>query len=389
MALVLAAVCLGGLVVQAVSGHGQPSNEATAAKPSTESAQAVATYYADLRQVMSPLLVHDGDVRAALRELSAATTAPDPSLAKVADGWAYDVATTRDLIGRLPPPAAPNGQAARDLYHLGTMVYLEATRGIGRVVGMGDQPEGRREAVKSLDRLALTSDRIFDAAKRLLDHDGLSFEREIVVQRDLPSEVPRFGLEGLAPNSDSGPSPGGSGWAGQRPSTSPGAWQSRNSRPLERAVSVLDRTSAAYGKAPLPPTLPTDAAALDAIVGELDGPVPSTNAGAEGTFDIQLALLVHAESLRTLTGGGPGAVDQARRLRLVADRLWSVAVQLLGRGSVGLAGLGTPSDPELDAALLLPGGAFSGKPPPLKPGDPPGTGVPGGLPPLDPSALLR
>jgi hypothetical protein len=133
-----------------------------------------------------------------------------------------------------------------------------------------------------------------------------------------------------------------------------------------------------------PPALPdygkaqdgTTSRALDGVARWLtahDGQVAQ-----EAVTDLRLAAAVWS---RTSTDP-----DRNARVRLMGDRVWSGALDLL-------AAAGARVDPyELPTArpeqALFTGGAFNGHPPALPPGDPPGKDVPGGLPALDSPMLL-
>jgi hypothetical protein len=124
-------------------------------------------------------------------------------------------------------------------------------------------------------------------------------------------------------------------------------------------------------------------ASLERLAARLGGDVPDTRPGREGVHELRLAVLVQGESLRTLAlGHDPAAVEQAQRLRLIAEQLWDVARSLLVAGKAGGSSLYHLDPSGLDPDLLRTGGVFDGHPPPLHPGEDPGTGVPGGLPSL-------
>ena len=122
---------------------------------------------------------------------------------------------------------------------------------------------------------------------------------------------------------------------------------------------------AASGLTPAPP--PPD---LDRVAG-LRG---------EAAVAAVLSLLVETEA--RLVDGAP---DARRRMQALAAELWSAAREFAERSGQAL-------DPATrypyDRTVLRTGGAFDGRPPPLRPGDDPGTGLPGGLPRVDARTIL-
>lgn len=335
-------------------------------------------FYAHVKTSLVPLLAHVGALPVTLHRAESEPASPE--LAVVAQGWVEDVATARDLVGRLIPPARPEGPYVRDLYELGAMVYGESARSLARLPALAEVAS-RTETARSGRRLYLVGDRLFDQAKRLLDvHGDLGVDPPVT----LPAEVPDFDKEGLGPGGASGQIPGGSGFAEAKPTTIPATrWRDDYTGRLAGATRTLGRVADYHmAIAGDRDELRRWSAELQAVSRDCAGPVPEARAARQGSFLLRLALLVESESLAVLsTVGSPGdaAFEQAQRLRLIGDHLWGLGRDLFAADGVRLPASLDVAETGIDPGILRRGGMFNGRPPPLKPGDPADTGVPGGL----------
>jgi hypothetical protein len=266
------------------------------------------------------------------------------------------------------------------VYELGATVYGESARSAARLPGLADAAERSRAARSGL-RLHLLADRLFDQAKRLLDVRGdLGVDPAMVV----PAEVPDFDKEGLAPGGASARAPEGSGFLDRDPPVIPSIhWREAHQERLADAVAILRRVTdypvAVRGPRDRLRAWSTD---LQAASRDLGGPLPREPVARQASFLLRLALLAESESLTVLTTAGSpagSAFEQAERLRLVGDRLWVLARDLFAADGTPLPASLQPPETGIDPAILRRGGMFDGHPPPLRPGDPPDTGVPGGL----------
>jgi hypothetical protein len=371
-ATVLAVVGLVAIVLAA--GR---DDDAAASRTPSQKAEA-RRFYAHVRTSLAPLLAHVGTLPAALHraELGAAPDEP----AAVAQSWAHDIDTARDLLGRLIPPPGREGLPARTLYGLGAAVYGESARSLVRLQGLADGGQ-RIEAARSGLRLQLLADRLFDQAKRLLDlHGDLGTHPAMV----LAAEVPDFEKEGLGPGGASARVPEGSGFADRSPLLTPSIrWRDSHLGQLAGAVATLGGITD-YRLAVTRPhdELRTRSEALQRASRELAGPLPRDPVARQASFLLRLSLLVESESLAVAaTAASPAdpAVAQAERLRIVGDGLWQLGRDLFVADAAPLpASLDLPAT-GIDPAIVRRGGMFDGHPPPLRPGDPPDTGVPGGL----------
>jgi hypothetical protein len=344
-------------------------------------------FYDQARLSLSPLLAHVQRLKTTLRLALEEQEAPSPSLAGVVTPWAEDIATARDLVGRLIPPGRPESISARDLYAAGAMLYLESVRTLSHIPRLGN-PGLRHETARSGLRVYDLADRVFDQAKRVLNlHGDLQLG-----EQTLPAPVPDFVGENLQPGASGPVRPEGAGFAGDDdPQLPVQDWVARFTPVLARAMADLrEAAGEAYGAAPASTaTLEDLAGRLDSASAELATAVPAVPAGREGVVALRLALLVESESVRSAASpDSDGGSVIARRLRLIGERLWGVGSGLLSGAGVSLPAGGI-GDAGLDASLLGEGGLFKGNPPALRPGDPVDKDVPGGLRVPDPNKTLN
>ena len=327
-------------------------------------------FYADLKISLAPLLAHTVALPAALEQAQRQPVSGE--VAALAGGWADDAATARDLVGRLNPPASPVGLPARRVCELGAALYVESARTLERLAGE-DRDEARIEAATSGLRLRLLADRLFDAAKRLLNPHWASDTSLI-----LPAEIPDFEEEEP-------------GLLDHDPDTVPTSrWALDHRSHLADALDVLEQTAQFSALADSPDRIPAWSETLRTVGRRLAGPVPATRTAREAGFLFRLALLTQVEALTaagTATAASDSTFAHAQRLRLVGDELWTLSEDLFEADGVRLEQQALPVA-GIDRTILRRGGLFDGRPPPLAPGDRPDAGVPGGLQLPDPSKVF-
>lgn len=326
---------------------------------SSTPASAAVQYYADTRVALSPLIVHVRDIPQALSALAIPGSQTFTALASVGESWESDVATARDLVTRLPATSTPSGLTVKSLYQSGSMLYVESARAIS-VAAAQTSAERVVTAQRGLRYLQI-ADRTFDSAYRLLNAGSELSNSEMIFPVTVPdfTSVKRKDVYDLQPAV-----------------ATVGVWARDH-----KAVLLAARSAVAASPRPATST----PSALRRDIKNLGSPVPADPLSREGVITVRLGALVVAESL-TLPNG-----LEADRLSQIGRQLWTTGAVLLARtGETRAAGvgLGLPAPPEFPRDLLFSGGAFNGTPPPLQPGDGPGAGVPGGLPMLDPLAIL-
>lgn len=355
VALAVAASVLAVPAVFALQSEGSAQSDADAKA-------ATIAYYQSVRQSMAPLVQHVREFPASLRALASPDATVSPALTTSIATWEGDYATARDLVRRLTPPAGTTGsvEAAR-LYETGAMLYVEAARSAS-AASKASAPGPRKAIAVKAERLGALGDRMFDSAFRLLNVAGAISPSELRFPAAVPGDV-----DGLEP--PAGPVVGPS----SQPPAPADAWTRAHTADLARLAGMARATSSTRTE-------------LDSAQRRLAAPV-SDVAAQEAVNGLRLAVLVVGES----AADGPenrGVPDQSARLALIGTRLWNSVLGLLGSASgfADAAALTLPLASSED--LLLEGGAFDGHPPALNPGDPVDKGLPGGLPVLDPMALI-
>src|SRR5258705_5861954 len=204
--LLLLAPPLAVVAVSVAAANGFAKDASGSAGGRAAEAKKAKAFYADVKLSLSPLLADVRPLKTALQTVATDANAPSASLRDAAGKWVDDMATARDLVGRLIPAASPEGRQVRDLYGLGTMLYTESARTVARTPRISEA-DRRVEATRSGLREYLLADRLFDQAKRLLNlHRDLQLETVT-----LPAEVPDFEREGLQPGKPGSSSPDRSG----------------------------------------------------------------------------------------------------------------------------------------------------------------------------------
>lgn len=267
-----AAVVAAGALVAATSAFGDVAHRSD--EPGDLDVRVA--YYQNVKAALSPLLIHVRDLPSALQPFTTSDPkAPDPSLTGTGDKLAYDFATARDLVGRIPAPEPAIGE----LYHTAVVLYVEAARTLAILPSAG--PEVTETARQAL-RLRLIGDRVFDQSKRLLgDLRPPAARTQLRDEIHLPDPMPDFAGAGIEPT---GPD--------------------------------------------------VDAAQLDSLVRQALG-LPRDS---EARVTAHLARLVTAESLRVSgTGGAADAAGRADRLSAIGQQLWDTARRLASRERHSLA----------------------------------------------------
>ncbi|WP_156869629.1 hypothetical protein [Sporichthya polymorpha] len=322
---------------------------------------ATVAYYQSVRQSMAPLVQHLRVFPATLQGLASSDAAVSPALATSIATWEGDYATARDLVRRLTPPAQTTGavEAAR-LYETGAMLYVEAARAASAAVSAA-APAPRKATAMQGERLYTLGDRMFDSAFRLLNAGSALSPSEFRFPPAVPGDVE-------APRT-----PGPVAAAGPVPAPAPpDVWSRAHAADLARVAEMTRDAS-------------TTRTVFDDAQRQLAAPV-SDPVAQEAVNGLRLAVLVLGESAEG-DAENHRVPEQSERLTLIGTRLWNSALGLLGSASGFVdASLTLPGAASED--LLLQGGAFDGHPPTLNPGDPVDKGLPGGLPVLDPMALI-
>ena len=343
----------GGLVIVAllVTATGaavlRPGRHDRQSKPASFSVSpAVLTYFSQIREGLSPLLVNVRALPSVISVLQKDRSGASPGQLQAVAAMAEDFATARDLVGRVPVPRqAPT--AVGELMQISCQLYREAALSVAELATV--RPGASAQAV--LHRAAVLNalgDRVIDQVRRLLQVDRAGAEQANIEYRYLPP-VPDVATV----------------FAVFGPLASHAVAVSDD---LRQAANLLDVTSPSVG-------VVQD---LVAVATRLEQQVRPP----EGVISARFAILV---ALLAADAAQHGQMAAAGSLSMISHDLWLQAPSLSPhlRNAFGVL---APS--ATTRMHVWTGGAFNGKPPLLLPGQDIGSGLPGGLPPVDTSKIL-
>jgi hypothetical protein len=261
------------------------------------------------------------------------------------------------------------------------MLDVEAARVLAVAAGSTD-PGARQAAARAGYRYQTLAERLFDSGYRVLNEHGQLREGKLY----FPAAAPDFRAAGLDPDRPARTPGPQAQLEPETPAVAATEWFSPDNQALARAARIFAATAEGYGS--VAPDRVGIARTLTSLAEELGRAAPRSEAHREASVAMRLSLVVLGESLRP-QAGNETANQAAARLRMIAERLWNVGLatvsdEISPTSQAALA----PAQAPLDQALLRKGGLFNGSPPPLAPGQDPATGVPGGLPYLDPARIL-
>lgn len=352
---VVAVACAGAVVTAAVargdsSADGGPGLVAYGA-PAAE----VAQYWSDYRAALSPLLIYvralPGSI-AALRESGGDVSAAQ---AREAVAMAESFATARDLVSRIAVPAKVPA-AVGELLQVACQLYRESALSLSELRGAGPGVSSD-VVVRRSATLQAVGDRLIDQARRVLDIDRLSKDQTPAEFRYAPPVPSVSEVAGLP--------------------AAPLAGGVDVDRDLGEATALLGSLTSS-GSAPSAAS--SGAEALLRLVTGLEGDPAQLS---EDVVGARLALVVAFAAAQGPDIKGPASSES---LLMLSNDIWNSARSLV---SDPRASIGELPAPGLARSKVWTGGAFNGSPPPIKPGEGVGSGLRGGLPVVDPSAILK
>jgi hypothetical protein len=349
LALLACAAVVSGGAVTAV--HATDDRSARRVAYSGGPPPQVLAYWRDTRIALSPLLLYVRILPESIKAIDGAGGHANAAQVRQAGVMAESFATARDLVGRLAVPAqAPAGtgellQVACQLYRQSALALTEL-RGADSAAGAGSA------IVRRAALLQTVGDRLIDQVRRVLAIDSVG-------QRQAPMEF-RY-----APPVPSVAEVTGSS-AVAAPAAPLGSY-------LSAARAVLAADPNAHSAKQARAVLSTALAGLAADV----------NAGSEDVIGARLAIVLGlvAQSARLDQHAGSAAA-----LYTLSQDVWNAGRTLTPVPHAQIEPI------QLSAAARLrvwTGGAFHGRPPALKSGEDVGAGLPGGLPAIDPSQILK
>jgi hypothetical protein len=327
----------------------EPRKAASSVTAAADVSPQVLAYFNDLEKGLAPLLMYVRALPGTITALQKAGTATTSQLNQ-AGYMAESFATARDLVGRIAVPAqAP--PAVGELMQVACQLYRQSALALTELrTARGPTASSVLRRSAALHELG---DRVIDQVRRVLAVDRAGAEQANVEYRYAPP-VPAVAVV-----------------AGQ---AGPSAATSRSvTTALREARRILDRqTTGLDGAAGL--------VALHALASSLE---QSKGAAGEDVVGARIAILLAllAEDA-SLNGSG----ESSDALLMLSNDVWAQARTLTRKARAELSPL---APPRLAREHVWTGGAFNGTPPPLKPGQDVGAGLPGGLPAVDPSKILR
>lgn len=322
------------------SGRGLPSAE-------------VMTYWADSTAALSPLLLYVRQLPEAIEAVQDNEGKASQSQLRQAAVMGESFATARDLVGRIAVPAnAPAGVG--ELLQVACQLYRQSALTLTELKGVDGVPARLAVAARAASLQAI-GDRLFDQVRRVLDINAFGAGQAPVEYRYAPAVPAVADLTGQP---------------------APAVTKSDLEQDLRSAALLISRASTGKGDASPARTreaLRGIAAALE--TGDMDQGEDVIGA----RLAISLALL--AESAEA--AGQPDSVDS---LRMLSNDVWNQARTLNARSHPALTQLDAP---KRSRSQVWTGGEFNGAPPALKPGQDVGSGLPGGLPKIDPTKILK
>lgn len=347
----VAAISATALGVVAASGDddGGRAQAATVALPSAE----VLKYWTDAKTTLSPLLVYVRQLPLTIKAVQkAGGTASDGQLSQ-AGAMAESFATARDLVGRIAVPAtAPSGVG--ELLQVACQLYRQSALALPELQTATEGPARLAVAARAAALQAL-GDRVFDQARRVLAIDAVGPDQAPVEYRYVPP-VPAVAELPGAPVAE-------------------GSAPADLERELRDAAAIIDDAGAGRTATPAAGvrSLRTIARALEL-------------APAGQGEDVTAARLAISVAIVAEAADADGQTKSTAALFLISNDVWNLATTLSSKPNSAIKQLAAP---KLERSAVWFGGAFDGRPPALKPGEDVGSGLPGGLPPIDPTQILK
>lgn len=320
---------------------------------------AVAAYFVDAKTALSPLLLYvralPTNIKALQEDDGAGASA---STIRQMFTMAEAFATARDLVGRIAVPAqAPAG--AGELLQIASQLYRQSALAVTELSTVEAGEPGRAVLDRAL-QLQILGDRVIDQVRRVLQIDAVGPE-EAPIEYQYPPPVPAISDVTGADRSVAG--------------------TSTLEQDLEEARAFLEDVSANEDYDPKD----SDGQQFQDLARRLEnaaGSLDSTDQG-EDVLAARLALVLAIVATEAREQGQDGSVDA---LLMISNDLWNQARTLTASPHREIAELDEPSKPRSEVWV---GGDFDGSPPPLAPGEDIGSGLPGGLPEIDPTEILK
>jgi hypothetical protein len=313
----------------------------------------VVKYWSDSKTALSPLLLYVRQLPVAIKAVQDANGAASDSQLRQAKVMAESFATARDLVGRIAVPAnAPTGVG--ELLQVACQLYRQSALTLPELKTTTNAPArlaiaGRAAALQTL------GDRLFDQARRVLDIDAVGRNQAPVEYQYAPPVPTVADLTGT-------------------PMSAP-AGSSNLEEILGSARLLIARVSTG-----MPDTAATTLPRLRGMAAAMES---DTTQQGEDVIAARLSIALALVAEQAKAAGQP---KSAGPLLMLSNDVWNTSRTLSSRPNQALQIVGAPRPTRSE---VWTGGQFHGRPPALKPGQDVGSGLPGGLPEIDPTQILK
>lgn len=323
-----------------VAGKGLPSAE-------------VMKYWSDTGNALAPLLLYVRQLPTAIKGLQVSTGEATEGQILQYGVMAENFANARDLVGRVSVPAsAPAGVG--ELLQVACQLYRQSALALTESTNARSQPS-RLAVVQRAASLHVLGDRLFDQVRRVLNIDAVGKDQAPIEYQYAPPVPAVADLTGQA-----GPVRTGRDDLNQN---------------LRSAALLISKSSTGTSEAPA-----TTFQMLREIAGGLElNPADQGEDVLGARLSIALALVAEGAKV----AGQPQSADS---LLMLSNDVWNQARTLSPQPHPALQQLDAP---KLPRARVWTGGEFNGKAPALLPGQDVGSGLPGGLPKINPTEILK
>lgn len=310
----------------------------------------VLKYWSDSKAALSPLLLYVRLLPLAIKSAHDSGGQATDAQLRQAKVMAGSFATARDLVGRIAvPPTAPVGVG--ELMQVACQLYRQSALTLHEIEAV---PAGEPRVIAASRAAALQAigDRIFDQVRRTLAIDAIG-------QDHSPTE-----FQYLPPVPAVADLPGGA--------SEPARLGADDS--LREAGDLIGRASTGT------PLSEPETERLRSIASALES---TTDEQGEDVIGARLAI---ALAVIASSAHADGMTKTADEILMISNDVWNQARTLEPHSRSAMQQLAAP---KVSRDRVWSGGQFDGRPPALKPGQDVGSGLPGGLPTIDPSEILK
>lgn len=314
----------------------------------------VVKYWSDSGNALAPLLLYARQLPNAIKAVRTAKGTASASQIRQAAVMGESFATARDLVGRIAVPAnSPAGVG--ELLQVACQLYRSSALALTELKPAAPGPASLAVAQRATSLQAL-GDRVFDQVRRVLAIDAVGEGQAPVEYRYPPPVTAVAEVTGLPVAAQSG--------------------AQNLDEDLSSARILITRASTGKGDA----SADTIFQSLRTIATSLE-----THAVDQGEdiLGVRIAIALALLAERAKADNQPTSADS---LLMISNDIWNQSRTLSPQPHPAITELGAPSR---SRSQVWTGGEFNGNPPALGPGQDIGSGLPGGLPKINPTEILK